>query len=219
MPWFRVPVHAGYISLLLSFHAAKTARGKGRIPSRVPYLRRIPAARDRSIAPRPIKSWPGTVSKFYGAVRPFRDKLLFGRVSTRLWNVSNTRSKQFTDVNHDPRGDPRENLSEASRFVSRLIIFFIKEESFFFYGKGKCLKFEYLNREEFAIKWESFVILLEKDTWSIWEELEEVGRSLKGWREEKMEGIWWGLELRKNFELYRVSWRWVWRRGLKFFGE
>lgn len=84
---------------------------------------------------RPATDKIVTVSKFYGAVRPFRDKLLFGRVSTRLWNVSNTRSKQFTDVNHDPRGDPRENLSEASRFVSRLIIFFIKEESFFLWKR------------------------------------------------------------------------------------
>lgn len=57
--------------------------------------------------------------------------------------------------------------------MSRLIIFFIKEESFFFYGKGKCLKFEYLNREEFAIKWESFVIFLEKD------DLKRVGGSWK----------------------------------------
>lgn len=35
------------------------------------------------------------------------------------------------------------------------------------------MKFEYLNREEFAIKWESFVILLEKD------DLRRVGGSWK----------------------------------------
>lgn len=173
MPSFRVPVHARGERETVGYTSVSRGPDRSRFPLSTPRKLRVekegsegwgfrkhvaravsspyPRSRaiDRSPRSRPIKSWPGTVSKFYGAVRPFRDKLLFDRVSTRLVccrvrfsNVSNTRSKQFTDVNHDPRADAKICRAEARRFSINHVLLG-RKVPFFLWKRKILFKFEY----------------------------------------------------------------------------